>query len=490
MKQLFVVAVVLLSFIVVLAQQSPPLDPQLIEQQTFTFGGINDGVYSSLNTEDGFVLSGGQAVLVNQNVIVSFAHIRKISPTGQILWEYTSPQDSTHSYASQTLAPAPDGSVFWSMDQQIGLATIPYVYKFNQSGDVVWQKQLGDLASQNVPNGITADSQHLICAIGTSPVTVLVLDMDGNEALPAWQLPVERVFGVAIHDSQLYFSGINPGGININYHGEVFKTDLSGNIVWQDTLMGAFGPHLTFDCDGYLYVSGSMLNTQLGWQTIKYDPATGEHIWERTWNGDWNDPVNIADYVNTMVGHCEGGVIVGGTLVKEGNDPNAVEGGIVAYTSDGDVMFKFRHNSHPGWYVSSLRSVLLDNQHKLVTFGYSFLDPPNTPAELYFAKWDGVVTAVEDPKDPSFPTTYALLQNYPNPFNPTTTISYELPDMAYVNLTVYDALGNKVAELIAGEQPAGRHEIVFNAHSLASGIYFYTLQSKTFVETRKMMVLK
>jgi len=433
------------------------------------------------------MLSGNRGLVVDQYVAV-YAHIRKISPTGQILWEYTSPQDSTYSTVSQALALAPDG-IFWLFYRlMFGNELIPYVYKFNQSGEIMWQKQLSNPAQHNVSNAIVTDSQHLICVIGSAPVTVFVLDMDGNQVVPAWQLPVERVFGLAIHDLKLYFSGINPGGININYHGEVFKTDLSGNIIWHDTLT-AFAPHLTFDYLGNLYVSGSMLNTQLGWQTVRYDPATGEHIWERYWNGDWNDPKNIVDYVKSAIGHCQGGVIIGGNLIKVGNDPNSVEGGIISYTSDGDVMFKFRYNSHPGWYLSVINSLLFDDSQKLFAFGSSYNDG-NTPIELYYAIWDGVVTDVNNSLEPSIPTEYTLLQNYPNPFNPRTTISYELPQTAEVMLAVYDLLGREIVTLVKGEQPAGMHVVTFDASQISSGIYIYRLQSSTFVKTKKMLVLK
>jgi hypothetical protein len=90
----------------------------------------------------------------------------------------------------------------------------------------------------------------------------------------------------------------------------------------------------------------------------------------------------------------------------------------------------------------------------------------------------------------SLPTTYDLAQNYPNPFNPTTMISYSLPKANHVTLKVYDLLGRVVALLVNEIKPQGRHNVQFNASSLASGIYFYRLQAGNFVETKKLVIAK
>jgi photosystem II stability/assembly factor-like uncharacterized protein len=88
------------------------------------------------------------------------------------------------------------------------------------------------------------------------------------------------------------------------------------------------------------------------------------------------------------------------------------------------------------------------------------------------------------------PYKYALEQNYPNPFNPTTTIKYQIPELSFVTLRVYDVLGNEVAALINQEKSAGSYEVEFNGNELTSGIYFYRLQAGFFIETKKMLLIK
>ncbi len=90
----------------------------------------------------------------------------------------------------------------------------------------------------------------------------------------------------------------------------------------------------------------------------------------------------------------------------------------------------------------------------------------------------------------SVSTEFKLEQNYPNPFNPSTTLSFVIGHSSFVSLKVYDVLGKEVATLVNEEKPAGTFRINFDASSLPSGIYFYKIQAGSFVQTKKMILLK
>ena len=91
----------------------------------------------------------------------------------------------------------------------------------------------------------------------------------------------------------------------------------------------------------------------------------------------------------------------------------------------------------------------------------------------------------------SIPTVYALEQNYPNPFNPSTKIEFSIPeDVNNVTLTIYNALGQKVAELVNSKMEAGKYSYVWNASDVATGLYIYELRTDKFVSVKKMILLK
>lgn len=88
------------------------------------------------------------------------------------------------------------------------------------------------------------------------------------------------------------------------------------------------------------------------------------------------------------------------------------------------------------------------------------------------------------------PTAFHLFQNYPNPFNPSTTISYQLPEVSVVSLRVYDILGREVATLVNEVNAPGYHEVTWDASGVASGVYVCRISSDAFSQTRKMLLMK
>ncbi len=88
------------------------------------------------------------------------------------------------------------------------------------------------------------------------------------------------------------------------------------------------------------------------------------------------------------------------------------------------------------------------------------------------------------------PKIFALNQNYPNPFNPETVLSFEIGDLGFVKLKIYDVLGQEVATLVNEVRPAGAYTVKWNGSSTPSGVYFYRLQAGTFTETKKLVLLR
>lgn len=125
---------------------------------------------------------------------------------------------------------------------------------------------------------------------------------------------------------------------------------------------------------------------------------------------------------------------------------------------------------------------------------YSFTDDAvagNVSYRLKQVDFDGTFTySATVEVSASVPDQFELSQNYPNPFNPSTVIRYSIPQDAKVKLQVYSITGQLVAELVNASQSAGVHNVTFNAAGLASGTYIYKIQAGSFVQMKKMMLIK
>jgi photosystem II stability/assembly factor-like uncharacterized protein len=107
----------------------------------------------------------------------------------------------------------------------------------------------------------------------------------------------------------------------------------------------------------------------------------------------------------------------------------------------------------------------------------------------YIANFGGIITATELVST-VIPTGFSLSQNYPNPFNPSTTIKFDIPHSSYVELVVYNSIGEKVRTIVNNELEAGTYTHNFSAADIASGIYFYKLRAGDFMQTKKMVLVK
>ncbi|MCB0271253.1 MAG: T9SS type A sorting domain-containing protein, partial [Calditrichaeota bacterium] len=136
-------------------------------------------------------------------------------------------------------------------------------------------------------------------------------------------------------------------------------------------------------------------------------------------------------------------------------------------------------------------------QGATLVFPHEDLDG-NGSVDILGAADDGRLVAISggtsalaiDDSPTALPSDYALSQNYPNPFNPGTVFSVSLPERADVQITVFNMLGQNVAELFNGKLAAGQHKFAFDANQLPSGVYFYRVSANQFVQTRKMLLVR
>ena len=141
-------------------------------------------------------------------------------------------------------------------------------------------------------------------------------------------------------------------------------------------------------------------------------------------------------------------------------------------------------NGYPGASIRLTNASIAEIRNSLLYYDWLV----DTTSSL--ALTNTIVSEVRPPSPPIADGAYALFQNYPNPFNPSTTIRYGVPARGHVTLSVFNALGQLIAILQAGEQQAGYHDVRFDAQGLPSGVYFYKMQAGPFTETKKLLLVR
>jgi hypothetical protein len=127
------------------------------------------------------------------------------------------------------------------------------------------------------------------------------------------------------------------------------------------------------------------------------------------------------------------------------------------------------------------------------SLGYTFFGVMGNYSYCMGIKIDGqiygTITQVSVEKE-QLPNQYQLFQNYPNPFNPATKIEFETPITSFITLKIFDFLGRELTTLVSEELEAGHHSRIWNASNYSSGVYFYSLQSGKYSQTKKLILQK
>jgi photosystem II stability/assembly factor-like uncharacterized protein len=301
--------------------------------------------------------------------------------------------------------------------------------------------------------------------------------------------------GITLNLFDICFSDGNTGWI-VGENGTVLKTSNSG-IDWIPQSVGITGT--LYDID--------FIDSNTGW-------ITGEEMLKTTNGGtDWIPlpngmyKIDFVDYNkgwavsdNMIFCSTDGGTNwisqISDTLsqcwlndicfldmnygwVVGGWQKDFIEYGWILNTKDGGIIWDINYKSGP--YVGSgeLSGLFFNNALTGWAVGSSILHTTN-----------GGVTFINEEQIDEVPTQYLLLQNYPNPFNSSSVIKYSIPKSSQVSLKIFNTLGEELETLVNEEKAAGTYELNWNAANLPSGVYFYRLQAGSFVQTRKMILLK
>ncbi len=353
----------------------------------------------------------------------------------------------------------------------------------------------------NGPESVTYDTlngRYLISNVLTGDI-VQISDAGDTSY---FDTSLSRTLGMTIVDSILYVADIS--GLvtfDLTTDQKITTIPIAGMIELND---------VTADTSGYLYV------TDVGAGKI-FRVRIGDHSYTTIVSGLSKPNGILFDALNNRVLFCQ---FVYHAPIKEINledfsvttvlttsltnfDGLAIDGNENIYVSSWGTNSIYRYDnafSLPAELISSGHSGpadifynLRDNILAVPNYYSNHVDfIPITPADV-------------DEYCSQIPQTVDLSQNYPNPFNPSTKIQFRIAEFGFVNLKVYDVLGNEIKTLLNEEKPAGVYKVEFDGTALTSGIYFYRLQFYTaisetdspstgsgqgFVETKKMICIK
>jgi len=383
-----------------------------------------------------------------------------------------------------------------------------FIAKYNLNGQIVWAKSVGGIKSDD-GSGIALDKFGNVYVVGRfdSAAVFGSTQVVGNGGYDAF---------ITRYDTAGNFIWVKYGGGTGSDYLKDIECDASGNIFGT----GYFSAQATF---------GANVLTSTGLQDIlfiKYNPA-GDVIWTKQAGGADNDEGNrmcldlgvnlISSGVFQLTAYFGPDTLTSAGvqdifLSKIGNNPLPVE--LTSFTAkylDSKIVLHWvtatelnnkcfeieRSSDNKGF---SKIGIVDGNGSTSERHEYEFRDHEILHTKYFYRlkqiDFDGTSEHSKVVEiDVSLPAQFELYQNYPNPFNPATTISFDLPSDAQVNLSIYNVVGEHIADLVKSNYSAGKYSIEYDASSLASGIYLYQLcairpNGVIMSDTKKMIIMR
>jgi len=420
----------------------------------------------------------------------------KYNSSGVQQWaqRYNAPDNESDNAYALTLDAS--GNVYVTGTSFIAGSTYDiYTIKYNTSGVQQWaQRYNAPGNSTDSPSEIALDDAGNVYVAGYSigiGTSLDYLTIKYNSAgVQQWEQryngpgnSTDNIFGLQIDGSgNVYITGFS-GGSGSSGDFATIKYNSAGVQQWLQRYNGSgngfdVARSLGLDDSGNVYISGYTTETASGedFTTIKYNSA-GVQQWLQSYNG----PGNAGDEVNSCTIDSSGNVYITGYSKGNGTDYDYAT---IKYSSAGAQLWVERYNGPTG-NVDEPKSIAVDGSGFVYVSGRSRSATGFDIATIKYAQTIGIQNIGSE-----IPASFTLGQNYPNPFNPKTNIALKIAKSGFVSMKVYDISGKEVAVLVNEVLSAGVYNVDFNASLLASGTYFYRLETDGFSDVKKMVLVK
>lgn len=369
------------------------------------------------------------------------------------------------------------------------------VLKYSQQGILLWETIYNSPNNlSDHPQGSKTDINNNIYLACTSGYEVLILKISSTGAL-IYDRYYDFTSNLAswVHDMDLdiqnniYLTGFIQDSSNQSQMLTA-KINDAGNVIWSRVLSGGNtyynkGKKIKLDNSGNIIVLGDLtyMQTRSDIATLKYDNQ-GNLQWIKTYINESGQSGNARDLALDKSNNI---YITGEVYYLLPGNTDFVT---IKYDPQGERNWLIKYNG-PGDSYDYPHSIAVDSTYKVYVSGNSV--GSSNDFEWVTIKYNQVIGITQISNN--IPLELRLHSNFPNPFNPSTEIRFDIPqDKSEQNivLKVYDINGKEVSVLVNQNLSAGTYEVTFNSSGLTSGIYFYSLETGSFRESRKMILLK
>lgn len=454
-------------------------------QWTRTFGSTGqDGAESMVTRTDGAVTITGFKSLNDRKDIL----LLKTDANGNEIWSrvYNPGLNDIGRSIKQT---SDGGYIITGMTEVTPQIFDPFLLKTDSLGNLQWLRQYnyGDddrahTVWQTSDGGYIFGGQTWLMhgAFGNYDMYIVKTDINGNVQWSKIFYREENGADVALGIQQLNDGGYIIGGFtqSSEWASYVIRTDNAGNALWSNIYPGSWQSEcydIQATADGGFIMTGTETSHETDGDLLlaKLD-GNGNLLWKKLYG---TTEMESGEYIQQLQ---DGGYIIAGM--------SAAAGSYDIYTvrtnSTGDSLWTIitgGGSDDRGHAVS-----IMPNGSFMVS-GWTWSYGQGS-GDVYLIKLSEALTGISG--NNNIPTTTALSQNYPNPFNPNTQIKYQLSKAGIVKLKIYDALGKEIRTLVNEFKNAGNYEVQFDGSKLASGMYFYKIETESFSDVKKMVLIK
>lgn len=405
----------------------------------------------------------------------TYTLFRKYSASGSIVWDKDFQSDPNFNSQGQRVVLDTKGNIITGIETWQNYQTVSNITKFSAAGDSLWSIQIKDDTSSNSVGFLMPDTSGNIYASITKTY-------HGNSDVP-WKFyylyKINKDGNVIWHQEikgdlprKIMFDKNSNILVGTHGDGKIFKYDPDGVLLWSFELESLF-TDMKVDGNNNILVSG-----YFGYLTTKIT-SEGKVVWR----SQFNSPEDLRDYATCLCLDKDNNIYV------TGSSNDMVNNGIcytIKYSPEGEMLWKHRFDDTTGMFEDP-RNIYLDDSNNVFICGQ--IAHPASGWDIYFMKIKQKIGTLVN-NDGNLPARFTLNQNYPNPFNPSTTISYSIPKQSYVEMKIFDMLGREVSALVSKEQSAGEYKVQFDATSLPSGMYVYSIVAGEFRSSKKLLLIK